>query len=368
MKQISHYFSMDYGEARDKFMKAAHAAGLAVTSHQNPVTGPGGEALATDIVCVGPANASRRLLVCSATHGAEGFCGSGVQVGLLDRLATLALPIDTSLILVHAINPYGFAWLRRVNEDNVDLNRNFVDHEAGDYPVNAGYGELAAALVPEVWDKAHRVAAQSVLDRYGEVHGLFTLQAAISLGQYDHPDGLFYGGHAPTWSRRTLETIVATHIAGASHAALVDFHTGLGPYGYGEPICFHAPGSAGYERAKAWYGEDVTSPYDGTDESANSTSAAVVGHLGYGCAWAAPDTVWTAIALEFGTQPVADVIDALRADAWLHAHGDLKGDLGREIKATVRATFYGDEPEWKRKIWQRGSDIVARALDGLGAL
>ena len=38
--------------------------------------------------------------------------------------------------MIHALNPFGFAHLRRANEDNVDLNRNFVDHEGGNYPEN----------------------------------------------------------------------------------------------------------------------------------------------------------------------------------------------------------------------------------------
>ena len=49
--------------------------------------------------------------------------------------------------MVHAINPHGFAWSRRVTEDNVDLNRNFVDH-AQPYPSNPGYEELRAAICP----------------------------------------------------------------------------------------------------------------------------------------------------------------------------------------------------------------------------
>ena len=211
----------------------------------------------------------------------------------------------------------------------------------------------------------HSTATGEILRQYGEKHGLFGLQAAISLGQYTHADGLFYGGRAPTWSRRTLEETVATLIDGAAHAALIDLHTGLGPHGYGEPICVHAPGSEAHGRAKQWYGADVTSPYDGTAGSANSTSAAITGHLNLGCEAAAPATSWTSITLEFGTQPIDDVIDALRADAWLHRHGDLDSELGRQIKATLRATFYGDEPEWKQRIWSRGRDLVVAALAGL---
>ena len=83
----------------------------------------------------------------SATHGVEGFCGSGLQVDWLARKGPAALPGDTAALFVHAINPYGFAWLRRVTDEGNDLNRNYVDH-GKPYPENPGYIEIADALVP----------------------------------------------------------------------------------------------------------------------------------------------------------------------------------------------------------------------------
>lgn len=366
MDEILSYFSAHYSDARGRFLAAAQASGARVKTYQNPVTGPQGELLATDIARLGPADASRLLLLVSATHGNEGFCGSGIQVGLLGGADPMDLPRDTAVVLVHAINPYGFAWLRRVTEDNVDLNRNFVDHAAGAYPDNPGYDALADALAPPRWDEDTRAATAKTLDAYGAENGLFALQAAISRGQYRHPDGLFYGGAAPTWSARVFEEVVAGEIAGAAHAALIDLHTGLGPYGYGEPIAVDPPHSDGLARAKAWYGDDVTSPFEG--DGANAASPEITGHLAQGCAAGAPQTSWTSMTLEFGTQPLAEVIDALRADTWLHAHGDLKSHQARDIKATMRATFYGDEPDWKTKIWERGRDMANRALAGLAAL
>ena len=67
------------------------------------------------------------MVIISETHGVEGFCGSGCQVGFLVERVYEGLPKTVGVALVHALNPYGFAWLRRVNEDNVDLNRNFRD-------------------------------------------------------------------------------------------------------------------------------------------------------------------------------------------------------------------------------------------------
>ncbi len=353
-------FSANYSDARGKFLAGCLGAGAQVTHYRNPVAGPDGEALFTDVARLGPAAAARVLLVISGTHGVEGFCGSGVQAGLLENTDAPTLPDGVALLLVHAINPYGFAWLRRVTEDNVDLNRNFLDHEAGGYPENPGYDQLADALVPEIWDEAARALAEQVIDEYGERHGLFALQAAISVGQYRHNQGLFFGGQAPTWSRRVMEQIVKAELGEARHVGLIDFHTGLGPYGYGEPICLHEPDQAAHKRARAWFGEDVTSPKGGS-----SSSPDVRGTLAEGLFNCVGHAQWTGIALEFGTKPIPDVINALRGDAWLHNHGEVKSAQGREIKATIRAAFYPDEADWKRKIWTRGADMVKRAYRGL---
>ncbi len=359
---ITEQFSAHYSDARGKFLAACLGAGATVTNQKNPAAGPGGEALYTDVARLGPADASRIVMAISGTHGVEGFCGSGVQVGLLENSEAPRLPDGMGLLLVHAINPYGFAWLRRVTEDNVDLNRNFVDH-AAPYRADGGYDQLAEALVPRHWDEQAQAAARETIESYGEQHGLLALQAAISVGQYRHPTGLFFGGDAPTWSRRCMEHIARDTLGNARHVAIIDFHTGLGPYGYGEPICMQDPDEEGFARALAWYGEDVTSPKSGSSKSAD-----VKGTLAEGLFDLFPDVNWTGIALEFGTKPLEEMINALRADAWLHNDGDLKSAQGLAIKAEIRAAFYPDEEAWKRKIWARGAEMVGRAYDGLAGL
>ena len=133
---IEDYYPATYSDGRGRFLSACLDAGLSVASYRNPHSGPQGEALFADATLVGRADAENVVVVTSSTHGVEGFAGSGIQVGLLrDPRAPRPLP-DTALLLIHTINPYGMAWLRRENEDNVDLNRNFVDHEGGNYPEN----------------------------------------------------------------------------------------------------------------------------------------------------------------------------------------------------------------------------------------
>ncbi|MGE0253368.1 MAG: M14 family metallopeptidase [Alphaproteobacteria bacterium] len=358
------HFAASYADARAKFLAAALDAGAAVRRLIHPERGPAGETLAIDVARLGPATARRVLVVVSATHGAEGFCGSGFQTGLLaERDAPRPPAADTALVLIHAINPFGFAWLSRTTHENVDLNRNFVDHRAGAWPANPGYDALADAIVPAEWTDDAKASADRQLDAFGDEHGQMALQAAISIGQWRHPDGVFYGGNAATWSRRALEAICCDELASARRAVLLDFHTGLGPRGYGEPISCHAPDSAADRRAREIFGAEVTNPATG-----NSASAAVMGTLDDGIATAAPWAEWTSLALEFGVVPLKDTLDAIRADAWLARDRRSTSHAARAIRQRMRETFYGDDAEWKTRVWARGSDFTERALAALARM
>jgi Protein of unknown function (DUF2817) len=351
-------FSANYAEARHKFRDAATAAGAVMTSYDLPTRGPAGEELTTDVARVGPADARNVLMTVSATHGAEGFCGSGIQVAAFNGLVR-ELPPDTALLAVHAINPYGFSWIRRVTEENVDLNRNFIDH-AEPLPENQGYEELAEAICPDEWTDAVLAAAQQRLDAYAAEHGAAALQRAMSGGQYRHADGIFYGGTGVTRARRTLERIVADHLSGARRLAVIDFHTGLGPYGYGEPIVMHDAGTAALQRCYDWYGDKVTNPMLGT-----SSSAELYGDNLRAFETMLPKVEFTGMALEYGTLPSKEVLLAVRADNWLHQRGDLGTEKARILKRQMRDAFYCDADDWKSMLVEQGITRQRQALAGL---
>src|SRR5260370_6077507 len=296
----STYFSASYAEARGKFREAAQHAGARLAQYVNPTKGPTGEELTTDVAILGPKDAARVLITVSATHGAEGFCGSGVQVGSFESGIAGELPPGTALLAIHAINPHGFAWVRRVTEENVDLNRNFVDHTKP-LPSNLGYEALHEAICPLEWNAASQSATRARFDEFREREGAAAFQRAISGGQYGHSDGIFYGGTAPTWARQALMRILAEHAGGARDLAMIDYHTGLGPWGYGEKSATHAPGSAALRRAEQWYGT-ITNPALG-----NSSSAELHGDNlnGLETAPAGRDIAFTGMALEYGTLPLA---------------------------------------------------------------
>src|SRR6478609_6015809 len=274
MLDLSAAFAPDYAQAREKFEAAAAARSLDVERNEHPTArGAQGEALSLDVAVLGDADAPTMLLLTSGVHGVEGFCGSGCQVALLREESvyrTLAAS-GVAVVFCHAVNPYGFSHLRRGNEDNVDVNRNFRDFRQP-LAQNSAYASLHATLVPDDWppNRGNTEALTASAAR----HGLSKLQAIITGGQSEFADGLFYTGRSPSWSNTTLRGVLERQGQRRRAIGWIDFHTGLGPWGYGEKIYSGPDDAASIARAKAWYGIDVTTFYDGTSTSAHLTGVA----------------------------------------------------------------------------------------------
>ncbi len=362
-KSIQTSFPSDYAEARDKFLEGCAVAGVAVKSYQNPHLGPKGEPLFTDSAWFGPRDARKLMVTVCATHGVEGFCGAAAQVDWLSNGGPGRLPPGVAALLIHAINPYGFAWLRRVTEEGVDLNRNFVDFSAP-LPKNPGHAELADALVPQALSGPVFEVAEAKLMAWREKHGERAFQMACTGAQYTHPGAPFYGGDRPTWSRRTLETILLDYdLAARDGIAVIDYHTGLGPFGFGEVICGNEPGTVGHIRAKAWYGDAVTEPTLGT-----SSSVVQIGTAEVGWTRMLGDKV-TFIALEFGTYSLEHGLRALREDHWLHNYSTVDRDAAetQRIKAQIRKHAFPDTEDWKEMVLFRSRQILRQTQVGLAA-
>lgn len=355
-------FSSSYQQARTRFLQAAGNAGLHVEHKLHPRVGRDGEELAMDIARDGPADARHLLILSSACHGVEGYCGSGVQVAAL-RDATWrkhAARQGVAVLYIHAINPYGFSHIRRTTHENVDLNRNFHDFSKP-LPVNEPYRQLHPLLLPPQWPPSPE-NAKAIAD-YVQTHGQAAYQAAITRGQHEFPDGLFYGGTQPTWSNLALREVLRAHARRAANVAWIDVHTGLGPSGLGERIYAGRDDAASVARARAWWGggeTPVTSMFDGT-----SSSAFLTGLMWRSVEAECPQATYTGIALEYGTLPVMETLDALRAEHWLNLHPQAEPALAAQIKQQMLAAFYTDTPEWKEQILRQARQALFQAADGL---
>lgn len=358
---MSSPFSSSYAQAREKFLQAAEAAGLYVESHIHPLLGRDGETLAMDVALDGPADAKHLLIVSSACHGVEGYCGSGVQVNALQdstwRAAARAHKV--AVLYIHALNPFGFSHVRRVTHENVDLNRNFQDFSKP-LPLNEAYGQVEPLLLPQVWPP-NAANQQATLD-YIAQHGMVGLQAAVTRGQHQYPDGLFFGGTEPTWSNQTLRQVLRQHGQQAQRLAWIDLHTGLGPSGVGERIFACADDAAALQRARAWWGPNVTSIYDGS-----STSAFLTGLMWSSAYQECPQAEYTGLAMEYGTQPMEQVMMALRADHWLHQHPEAPAAQKAQIKQDLMDAFYTDTDAWRSQILAQAQEAMHQAVQGLSA-
>ena len=347
-------FLPGYRLARAHFLTRAQASGARVHSHPMALKGLEGETLAMDVSVQGPADAPRVLMTTSGVHGIEGFCGSALQSGLLGQLSPGP---DMAIVHVHAVNPHGFSFGRRVNEDNVDLNRNFIDF-AQPLPVNTDYGEIHDLLLPRHWPPDAGGEAQ--LAERASRWGARRMQLAITGGQYHEPAGLWFGGTSPTWSQRVFRQVLREHIGHAREVAWIDLHTGLGPHGVGERIFACTDSGATLERARRWWGEDITSVHTGTSHSI-PMSGPIQMALYEECVHAR----YTGICLEFGTCPLPDMVMALRAGHWLHRQEGVPQALARQIRERLREAFCPHSPAWQDSVWQQALQAAHQALQGL---
>ena len=140
-------------------------------------------------------------------------------------------------------------------------------------------------------------------------------------------------------------------------------HSGLGPSGHGERIFAGAPGdTAALQRARVWWGEAVTAIHEGS-----SSSAQLSGQMNVVAAQECPQARATGLALEFGTLPMLQVIEALRADQWLENHPEAPEAQRVAIKRQLRDAFYTDTDAWKQAVLTQARVAADQAVRGLAA-
>jgi hypothetical protein len=353
----SEFFSRDYFEARTKFRLAASHRGAELRTLGHPsARGPFGEELFIDVAILGEP-CERVLLAVAGTHGVEGYAGSAVLTGWLR--ADPSSTREVRQVLVHALNPYGFAWDRRVTEENVDLNRNFIDWTV-EPPGNDDYAQLADAIAPPDLGDSTLEAASRALRNYAREHGAFAMQETISKGQYTHPSGMYFGGTREQWSAAMLRAIVNDCALPCRQAAILDFHTGLGPFGEVELISEDPPDSLSFARARAWFSDRVSSTRSGS-----SISAQVFGSLDSAIPMLFGEAETTAVCVEYGTQSTLEVFQALRADNWVHTVAEPHHPDRDAIREQMRQAFYPETDVWKNRVWRQGRAVLEQALMGL---
>ena len=341
-------FVLDYATMRQRFLSAARAAGAALSEHIHPLHGPDGKPIATDVALIGQADSPKLMVMISGTHGVEGAYGSACQTAWLGQKAKWALPEDIAVLMIHLINPWGTAWSRRVNEDNVDLNRNFIDWTAKP-PENPAYADMHPALVVAAWDGPERIAADEALAELTKAKGQTAVSLIIEAGQYAFADGLFYGGNAPVWSNRVLTAVLEEFGQKAGQVIVFDLHTGAGPYGYPALLSVSPVDHAGLAWGTEMFGPAMVPVITGAAATTNTGIAATA--TGYVSAFvraAMGQARVLPLVMECGTLDSAEMQRRVVDDNWLHLYGKPLSERGQRIKTDLVHGFIPQDDSWQQ--------------------
>ncbi|UTW58809.1 DUF2817 domain-containing protein [Kordiimonas sp. SCSIO 12603] len=347
------YFSQDYFSARKKFLKAASQQNLQIKSFLHPESVKSDRDFAIDVAIAGDLNASRLMVINSGTHGLEGLAGSGIQTGIIDQLENYNIS-DIALCFIHALNPWGMVHARRQNEDNIDLNRNFIDFAATS-PGNLYYDLLHDKVcIPNLFiDGTENPTVPKRITRFIDAHGLQAYHVALFQGQYTHANGIGFGGWKPSWSRRMFYKILEDFQRTAELVTAIDIHTGLGEYGEDIIINNSPQNSTALHLAQQIYREKLVSI---SEEGALPYKTK--GDTFYAFEQAFPNALNIPVALEFGTSSVEDLMRLQIEDNWLIHHGDLRSATGRRIKDELKDFFYPNDPKWRQNIFSKAKQHI----------
>jgi hypothetical protein len=353
-------FPPDYLTSREQFREAAKRLGWSLHSQPIPCTGPGGEDLSIDAAISPNHNADRVLVVSSGLHGVEAPFGAAVQLAAMaDWNNDIGPPAGVRCVFIHALNPYGFAWSRRFDADNIDPNRNFLlPGEAYSGSPN-GYKDFDSLLNPKRppsnWD-LFPLRASWLLMRYG----LPALKQALVVGQYEYPQGIFFGGHRPCATHVALRQCLPRWVGRARRVVHLDFHTGLGRYGSYKLLLDSPPEDGWPDRLDRWFGR-------GTYEEDNPNGVAYLprGSFGPWCIAQRLADEYLYMVAEFGTYSSVWVMGGVRAENQAHHWGRPDGTNEKQAKARLKEVFCPADPAWRQRVLAQGLQLVRRASTGL---
>ena len=229
------YFQESYDDCRNAFL--AEADNVLAKFNQGRlfsvrVPSKVDQELFTDFIYIPPlADTTKLLVLSSAVHGIEGYAGSAVQQMFLKEMVNEDLLNKMGILIIHAVNPYGFKYGRRVTENNVDLNRNSEVNPALFQTKNDGYLTLIDMLNPEGEVSEGNLRSQffyliAISKMLKE--SMSVLRQAVLQGQYEIPDGIYFGGTDFEPQIDSMTAILPGIFKPYEQILEIDLHTGYG--------------------------------------------------------------------------------------------------------------------------------------------
>ena len=351
--QVDRYFAPSYRDARQRFHDAAVSVGAALERVPLTCRGPDDGTLTIDIAWIGSKRPRHVVIHGSGIHGVEGFTGSAIQLKALEVVQPCG-PAD-AIVFVHVLNPFGMAWLRRVNEHNVDLNRNWREPGATLTGMPELYREISDFLNPTVmrrWDGFYLRAAFATHE-----YGLRALRQAITGGQYENPRGLFYGGrHLEEGPTRFRDWLVR-HLSSIDRISVIDVHTGLGKWRQNSRFFERqAVGVVGEDELPAQIKAHIAPRFDTSDVGGYTVRGGQIDLYRQ----LFPGVPLSFVTQEFGTYSGVRVLKALRPENYQHQYGDRRVD--HPSKSALRDAFCPRSKRWRASVLEDGFGLIEATL------
>ncbi|MFK8080977.1 MAG: M14 family metallopeptidase [Granulosicoccus sp.] len=356
-------FPEDYFDSRARFRQAASALGA--VQHRFPLVTHNGAELSVDVALMGSPERCA-IVLSSGLHGVEGKVGAAIQLAWME--SRLSATKKGRFVLIHALNPYGYATGRRANEDNIDLNRNFLKpgsfsslpvspprHAPTDY---ARFDALLNPACPPQRFDAFYLKSLGYLLREGKQR----LQGAIVTGQYEFPKGLFYGGDRHSVTVQLVQDRIHEWIGDATQVCHLDFHSGLGRFAGCQLLVDSVPGTPTHQWYEQTFGaSDVVSTYP-----ADTQAYKAQGAMGSWLSACLHDREYRFITAEFGSYPSLSVLAALREENQAF-HFTASDSVARaRARQRLERVFCPVSASWRTRVIKRGLELVDQATVASG--
>ncbi|MFD0050753.1 M14 family metallopeptidase [Actinomycetes bacterium NPDC127524] len=355
-KELSYYINtydqslnrfLNYESMLEKTWKSVH--------HEKILVGKTG---LTQDYMIADANGTRKNLIVltAGVHGIEGYQGSAMLDVFQHEFLSKINPENTGIVIVHSVNPWGMKNFRRYNENNVDLNRNFIyNWKTFNLNKNKDYSDLAAFFEKNSGlgnSTLHEIGFYAGLGKEAVFSGTGKIQDALLTGQYTNPNGVYFGGNSDTDSTKLLKKLYKSILkAPYSNIVHVDIHTGYGPRSQMSIFSSSNETMNQKEAEKAFNYPLVLTPDAEDYYVTNGDNTEYFNKLKQSIA---PHKTLYSTTFEFGTlgedmpasiQSLKNTIDENR----LYQHGSTSKITEKIIRNRYLQMFYPTDEKWRKK-------------------
>ncbi len=312
-------------------------------------------------------NTGKLLVISSGVHGIEGYTGSAVQQMFLNELLSSDVLSEMGILVIHGVNPYGFKNQRRVSENNVDLNRGSEMDDSLFASKNLGYGALYEMLNPQ-----GEVSSYSLRNQFfymiaiGKMlkESMSVLRQAILQGQYEYPEGIYFGGNNFEPQIDSLQRILPGLFAPYETILNIDLHTG-----YGSRRVLHLfPNPVDdpelVEKTEFVF-EDQPIDWGNTDEFytiSGGFSTDLLSKIN-------PDATYLYMVFEWGTFNTEKTFGSLKSLQVIinenqgFQFGYMNSKHEQRIKKRMLEAYYPESEAWRSEVMESGRDMLKLVLE-----